>query len=186
MRNFLLQKFWVIKWVKTSAKFKLCNVFMFLRLYRGFSYTTLKSKVLAPSHAQGTIPHVAVKSQRSPYLTDFILSCDIHVIYISPKNLYSTLIHSFDFRFECGIVITNVTVYEIHNFYNRNFHTFIKAELYSQPIQVLTSRGSMLNSGSNWGIGISSNEMSNFGVEPAWKTSWKRFEWIIMIRHISI
>ena len=31
-----------------------------------------------------------------------------------------------------------------------------------------------------------SNKMSNFGVELAWKTSWKRFEWIIMIRHISI
>ena len=111
---------------------------------------------------------------------------DINVIYFPPKNLYSTLIHSFDFMFECGIVITNVTVYDIHNFHNTNFHTFIRAELYSQPIQVLTSRGSMLNSGSNWGIGISSSEMSNFGVDPAWKTSWKRFEWIIMIRHISI
>ena len=38
----------------------------------------------------------------------------------------------------------------------------------------------------NFDSKFSSNEMSNFGVEPAWKTSWKRFEWIIMIRHISI
>ena len=46
------------------------------------------------------------------------------------------------------IVLTNVTVYDIHNFHNTNFHTFIRAKLYLQPIQVLTSRGSILNSGS--------------------------------------